>query len=270
MRKQVKSIFLILFFCCFFVSSVNAQETQINFNIRAVKVTEKASQEVHIPKELFEIWKTLQSTLNYEVGGGLDFNLLKQLERIKLTIGQSKKISYIPDFEVAWHTHPAKQYSEQLRNFIPPSPSDIQISLAENYNLWLVIEGRNKTPKEKPLVLKMFSAAIERPVTVELNIVVDTQGVYLYRAAPSAWEDTWLEGSKKTYERMKQVGIVIQTEIQNTFTQMSQKLLTPEAARAQFIRVCQLEGVEIRFYPWEKLLAEGLDIKLDVAELLAK
>lgn len=101
----------------------NLRKHRSNFKVHPTKVS------VSIPVKHLKTFKKLQE-LQYEVGGWLDFNLTRKLERFLSWFGERHEVSFPTlDFEVDWHIHPT--YSDG-RVFNPPSDGDM-IALVDNF-----------------------------------------------------------------------------------------------------------------------------------------
>lgn len=241
----------------------------INYHFRNVSVETFTGQQLKIPKDLFIVWKALQQNVPLEVGGGLDFNQDRVLERIKLSLGQENKISYIPDFEVAWHTHPGVYAAGELKKVSLPSPADIQVAILGYYNYWLTVSGKVKEDGSNLLRLRSYSEEIERPLSVELNMVVDNEGVYLYKPLKSYWEPIWNQSLKRTIQSVTPLSRALQEVIDLYYPQVQEGIMSVSKAREQMLhQYAELAHIEIEHVPWSVLVKNGLDVRLDVVELL--
>lgn len=93
------------------------------------KVKGKSRYTVSLPVKELKVFRLLQKS-NYEVGGFLDFNKRRSLDRFITWFGTRYAVDFPTlDYEVDWHVHPT--YNDG-RVFNPPSGGDY-MSLALNY-----------------------------------------------------------------------------------------------------------------------------------------
>lgn len=272
--KAIYSLFCILMLTCsgssigLEIDLEDVEQSPTDFKIRNLEVELKADQTVFLPPKIFQIWKALQHALDFEVGGGLDFNHFKELERIKLTPGKDQGVSFLPDFEIAWHTHPQKKVQGMLAEFNPPSPADLQLAIISNYNMWLLLPPKKKDPHEYLIRLRHFSEDLQRPLAVEMHIVADKTGVYLYRADQSYWGNIWKQGKSTTQKKIVELKEKLQAVVQAHAGRYVPNTDIHKLRQAYLGELAQVAHVELTFVPWAELLEKGLNIKLNLIELL--
>jgi hypothetical protein len=250
------------------IQVIPKSEARIDYNIRQSKVEIKYDQEVFIPSELFQIWKKLTETLDFEVGGGIDFDFSKTVERVKLSYGEEKSVAFLPDFEIGWHTHPESLGKGKLKALRPPSVEDVIISIAGNYNLWLILTQRIAKDFSNSLILKAYSEHVERLYTVEINIVTDSDGVYIFRANEEDWIDDWSD-KKKLQKALLALKDSLQLDMNKCFIEAAENKLSVNEARIKLLTIYRDNaGLIITFYPWEEITKKGLKLHLNVIELL--
>lgn len=242
---------------------------RIDFKLRETEVSIKNNVNVSIPPRLFQVWKTLRETMQFEVGGGLDFNFYRELERVKLTYGQSKTVSYIPDFEVAWHTHPGVGKQGGLQFFSPPSPSDIKVAVQANYNHWLLVSNQLKADFSNVIIMTAYSTTASRPMAVEMSITMDAKGIYTYHAKVASWIPVWQQGPKHILKETGKMSKRLQQVVNDVYPKVERnEVSTTEARRLLLQAFSQIAQVNITFYPWQQVLQSGLQLNLEVVELL--
>ncbi|MCA9749855.1 MAG: hypothetical protein KC414_12175, partial [Romboutsia sp.] len=226
------------------------------------------NSDVELPVEIFKIWHAMTNNLDFEVGGGIDFNLLKQVERLKLSYGTENAVSFISDFEVAWHTHPGVSAKGDLKLFKPPSPNDIIIGLISNYHFWLIFNNKLAKDLSNTIKLAKFNKHNQQPNTVELNIVTDKSGVYTYKANSPYWHRYWQKNSlSKFKEDLLILKSSLQEKIDQYFIALAEKTISLEQARKELLSaLARMSNIDLTYSSWDVVLVSGLKFNLNIVE----